>query len=112
MLDHHTARQTVQPAAFDPTPLPLRGDTMLGVCEALGQDFGFNPNWMRVAFAAPVLWNPWIAFAIYLGLGLVVGLSRLLAPPRREAVAAAAPLHLAAETPPAGEAREDIALAA
>ena len=105
MPDHQTA-------AFDPTPLPLRGDTMLGVCEALGQDFGFHPNWLRLAFAAPVLWNPWVAFAIYLALGVVVAISRLIAPQRRETVAAAAPLHLAAESEPASEAREEVALAA
>ena len=26
------------------TNLMLRNDTILGVCEAIGQDFGFNPN--------------------------------------------------------------------
>lgn len=62
--------------------LPLRRDTMLGVCEAIGQDFGFNPNWLRVALGSLVLWNPWGAFAVYLALGLVVGLSRLIAPQR------------------------------
>lgn len=95
--------------ALDPTPLPLRGDTMLGVCEAIGQDFGFHPNWLRLAFAAPVLWNPWIAFAIYLGLGVVVAFSRLIAPPRREPVPAAP--HLAAEAPAPTE-REELPLAA
>ena len=49
--------QTEQTAAIDTTPLPLRGDTMLGACEALGQDFGFNPNWLRIVLGSLVLWN-------------------------------------------------------
>ena len=102
------ADQTAQLAAFDPTPLPLRGDTMLGACEALGQDFGFNPNWLRVVLGSLVLWNPWGAFGIYLGLAAVVGVSRLLAPPRREKIGTAP--RPASETIPAED--EELALAA
>ena len=40
------------------TPLPLRNDTILGVCEAIGQDFGFNPLWLRLAFIAPLFFAP------------------------------------------------------
>jgi hypothetical protein len=40
------------------TNLMLRNDTILGVCEAIGQDFGINPNWLRVAFCVPIYWNP------------------------------------------------------
>ena len=40
------------------TNLMLRNDTILGVCEAIGTDFGFNPNWLRVAFCVPMFWNP------------------------------------------------------
>ena len=40
------------------TPLPLRNDTILGVCEAIGQDFGFNPLWLRLAFIAPIFFAP------------------------------------------------------
>ena len=58
--------------------LPFRGDTLLGVCEAIGQDLGFNPTWLRVAFAALLLWNPEVVVAIYLGLGLVVAITRWL----------------------------------
>lgn len=93
--------QTEQTAAIDTTPLPLRGDTMLGACEALGQDFGFNPNWLRIVLGSLVLWNAWGAFAIYLGLAAVVGISRLLAPPRREtAVAAPAAVEIEPEELP------------
>ena len=68
-------------------PLPLRSDTMLGVCEALGQDFGFNPNYLRIVLASLVVWNLEVAFGIYLGLGVVVAVSRWLAPAQRPASA-------------------------
>ena len=55
------------------TPLPLRNDTILGVCEAIGRDFGFNPIWLRLAFIAPLFFAPSLAIAAYFGLALVVG---------------------------------------
>jgi phage shock protein PspC (stress-responsive transcriptional regulator) len=60
--------------------LPLRSHTILGVCEALGEDFGINPMFLRVPFAASVLWSPTMAVAIYFALGAVVLASRLLFP--------------------------------
>jgi phage shock protein PspC (stress-responsive transcriptional regulator) len=62
------------------TPLPLRAHTILGVCEALGEDFGFNPVFLRIPLAACVIWSPAIAFGTYFGLGALVLLSRLLFP--------------------------------
>ncbi|HET9335445.1 MAG TPA: PspC domain-containing protein [Sphingomicrobium sp.] len=61
-----------------PTPLPLRHDTILGVCEAIGQDFGFNPTWLRLAFIAPIFFAPYAAVGAYLGLGVIVAATRLL----------------------------------
>jgi phage shock protein PspC (stress-responsive transcriptional regulator) len=60
--------------------LPLRAHTILGVCEAIGEDFGFNPTFLRVPFAASVLWSPLWAIVAYFALGAVVLLSRLLFP--------------------------------
>jgi phage shock protein PspC (stress-responsive transcriptional regulator) len=60
--------------------LPLRSHTILGVCEALGEDFGFNPIFLRVPLAASVIWNPLIAFGTYFVLGLIVFASRLAFP--------------------------------
>ena len=62
------------------TPLPLRHDTILGVCEAIGQDFGFNPLWLRLAFIAPIFVAPMAALAAYLGLGVIVAATRYFAP--------------------------------
>src|SRR3954468_5624836 len=62
------------------TNLLLRDDTMLGVCQGLGEDFGFNPIWLRMAFGAMLLINPIAVVGTYLGLGLLVGTSRLVFP--------------------------------
>ena len=71
--------------------LVLRNDTILGVCEALGEDFRFNPIFLRVTFAVGLLWNPSAMVAAYLALGLLVAVSRFLAPnPRRSAAPALA----------------------
>ena len=60
--------------------LPLRSHTILGVCEGIGEDFGFNPLWLRVPLAACVIWSPMIAFSTYFALGAVVLASRLFFP--------------------------------
>jgi phage shock protein PspC (stress-responsive transcriptional regulator) len=58
--------------------LVLRTDTLLGVCQAIGDDFGFNPIFLRIAFAVSLLWNPTAVIVSYLALGVVVLLSRLI----------------------------------
>ena len=60
--------------------LPLRSHTIFGACEAIGEDFGFNPVLLRVPFAASVLWSPMWAIGAYFALAAVVLLSRLLVP--------------------------------
>ena len=67
--------------------LPLRSHTILGVCEAIGEDFGFNPVFLRIPLAASVIWHPLIAIGTYFALGAVVLASRLLFPkPKADAV--------------------------
>ena len=63
--------------------LLTRGDTLLGVCEGLGEDLGFNPNYLRVLLAVGLLWNPTAVIATYLGLGVLVAATRWLVPTRR-----------------------------
>ena len=79
--------------------LPFRSHTILGVCEAIGEDFGFNPVFLRIPFAATVLFNPMMSVAAYLALGLLILASRLLFPNRKpetpEAVASAHPVPAA-----------------
>ena len=57
-----------------------RDDTFLGVCEGLGQDFGVDPLWFRVAFALAMFVQPLWVPAAYLSLGAVVLASRWLFP--------------------------------
>ena len=83
------------------TPLPLRSHTILGVCEAIGEDFGFNPNYLRIPLAASVLYSPMWAAIGYFALGLVVLVSRLVFPTRKQTEVKAQP-----EAVPANEQRE------
>lgn len=71
---------------------------IFGVCEAIGDDFGFNPNWLRAAMAPLVFWNPVVTLAGYLAVGLLVLATRLILPD----VTAPAALPLAA-SPTAAE---------
>lgn len=90
----------------DTTNLFRRRDTFFGICEAVGQDFGFNPLWLRLALIAPLFFFPVQTFAAYFGLGLIVLASRLLFP----APAAAPSVSTAAE--PAAQPADELALAA
>ena len=77
--------------------LPLRSHTILGVCEAIGEDFGFNPTILRVPFAASVLYSPMWAVIAYFAVGAVVLASRLLFPKAKaEAVAEQQPASVSA----------------
>jgi hypothetical protein len=60
----------------------------LGVCEAIGEDFGFNPIFLRVPLAAMVIVNAAWAFGAYFALGAIVLASRLLFPDRNAATKA------------------------
>jgi phage shock protein PspC (stress-responsive transcriptional regulator) len=66
--------------------LPLRSHTILGICEAIGEDFGFNPIFLRIPLAASVIWNPTFSIAAYVALGLGVLASRLLFPKAKAAL--------------------------
>lgn len=75
-----------------PIPVYARDHTIFGVCEALGEDLGFNPVFLRVPLAVCLLLNPWAVVATYAGLGVLVAVSRILAPnPKPVAEPAAEP---------------------
>lgn len=100
--------------------LIAREDTLLGVCQGLGEDIGIPPQLLRVAFAGLLFWNPMAAIATYLAAGLFVAALRFLVPNPRVAAAAAQAEEEAAEpasvpAPAAVEAQvraEPVALAA
>jgi phage shock protein PspC (stress-responsive transcriptional regulator) len=79
-----------------------RPDTFFGICEAIGQDFGFNPLWLRLAFVPALFFFPFQAPLAYLGLGLIVLASRKLFPVRGPAAAVVA-APIAAPAPAAIE---------
>ena len=92
--------------------LLTRDDTFFGICEGLGGDFGIHPNFLRLAFAGLLFWNPVAAISAYATAGLVVALTRWLVPePTAKAplvVLSEAPVEAAHEEEP----REPVALAA
>jgi len=94
-------------AAEPPAPLLLRDDTILGVCQGIGEDFGFSPTWLRVAFAAMLFVQPLWTIAAYLALGLLVAASRLLFPNRHPTAPAEAIVD-GAIAPSPGEALDDL----
>lgn len=85
-----------------------RSDTLLGVCQGIGEDLGFNPLWLRLALTAMLFLYPLWALGLYAALAVVVGASRWLFPaPRR-----AAPLETTGEVQAAEEIQESLPLAA
>jgi phage shock protein PspC (stress-responsive transcriptional regulator) len=78
-----------------------RDDTFLGVCEAIGEDFRISPLLLRLGMTAFLFFNPLAAVATYLGAGILIALSRWIAPnPRVTAPAAAEPEVVPAEPEP------------
>lgn len=76
----------------DQTNIFTRDDTLFGVCQALGEDFGFNPVYLRVALAVGMLWSPVAMLGAYVAAGALVFASRLIAPTvRRTATVGAQP---------------------
>ena len=89
-----------------------REDTMFGVCEAIGEDFRFNPLFLRIAFGAGLFLNPALAVGGYAAAGIVVLISRLAFPnPRRPkpAVVEAEPVAIDAAPQPLRADNETVA---
>lgn len=84
---HAAPAAAAETAAERQVPLPLRHDTLLGVCEAIGQDFGFNANFLRILLGVGLFWSPLGMIGLYLGLGAVVAVSRWFFPAARPAAA-------------------------
>lgn len=82
------------------TNLLLRNDTVLGVCEAIGQDFGFHPNWLRITLASLFYFFPVGVIGTYLALGLVVALTRWVAPDGAEILGTIEPVVAETEAAP------------
>jgi hypothetical protein len=91
----------------------LREDTLLGICQAIGEDFGFNPLWLRMAFGVSLLASPTVVIGTYLGLGVLIAISRLLFPnPRRRPTEARSETVAAEPATVAAEPEKELAVAA
>ena len=75
--------QYVDTANEDQVQARAPADTLFGVCYSIGQDFGFNPFFLRIALIALAVFSIPASLATYLALGLAVGLSRLFFPPQQ-----------------------------
>lgn len=80
------------------TDAPAAPQNLFGICARVGEDFGFNPLWLRLAFAGLLILNPVAVIGAYFALGVVVLTSRLLFPNRKPATPA--PVALVAEGQP------------
>ena len=66
------------------TPRPAaKKESLFGICQAIGDDFGFNPDFLRVALAVLLLADPKITVIGYALAGVVVLTSRLATRPWR-----------------------------
>jgi phage shock protein C len=65
---------------FPKPTLLTRDDTILGVCQALGEDFGFNPFLLRAALGASLLWNPVAIVSGYVAAAVLIGVIRAIFP--------------------------------
>ena len=92
--------------------LLTRDDTILGVCQGLGEDLGINPLWFRIAFAGLLYANPVAAIAGYLGLGVIVLATRLIVREPRRATPAVEAQPVTAPAAANNGAAEELAVAA
>ena len=74
----------------------FRHDTLLGVCEGLRQDVGFNANYLRLALAVGLLFSPVATVVGYIAMGVLIALSRWIFPPRTDEAPRAATEPVAA----------------
>lgn len=65
-------------------------DNLFGICARLGEDFGFNPLYLRVLFGMTLIFAPVVVLSTYFGLGALVLISRLVFPKQK---------HMAASQP-------------
>lgn len=55
-------------------------DNLFGICAVLGEEFHFNPLFLRLALAISLLWSPAIVLAVYFYTGIVLLVTRRLFP--------------------------------
>ena len=85
--------QTVQHVASEAQDYQMEEpQSLFGICQAAGEDLGINPTLLRVGLIGILFFNPAVMVGAYVGLGVVVGGSRLLFPKPGSAVQPATPV--------------------
>ena len=85
--------QTVQHVANEAQDYQLEEpQSLFGICQTAGEELGINPMLLRVGLIGILFFNPAVMVGAYVGLGAVVGGSRLLFPKPVSAVQSAAPI--------------------
>ena len=83
-----------QTANFEASEYQPNGpDKLFGVCQAIGEEFGFNPFFLRLALLGGMFFSLPAIVAAYTALGVTVALSRWLFP--RPVTGAGTPLAAA-----------------
>ena len=76
--------QEVQTANEQGPNVESKPDSLFGVCQAIGQDLGFNPFFLRLAFLGLGFFSIPATVAAYALLGIGVAASRWLFPANPE----------------------------
>jgi len=76
--------QDVQTANEQELTVESNPDSLFGVCQAIGEDFGFNPFFLRLGFLGIGFFSIPASIAAYALLGVGVAASRWLFPANRE----------------------------
>ena len=71
-----SAASATAPAPAVQPSLIRRQHTVLGVCEGIGEDLGFNPVVLRILFAGGVYFAPLAVIGTYFFLGGALALAR------------------------------------
>jgi phage shock protein PspC (stress-responsive transcriptional regulator) len=57
---------------------PAAKDNLLGICHAIGEDFGFNPIFLRIPLAVGIIFSAKWTLIAYAAMGAMVLVSHLL----------------------------------
>ena len=72
--------QDVQNANQETVEIKSNPDSLFGVCQSVGEDFGFNPFFLRIAFLGLGFFSIPVTIGAYALLGIGVAASRWLFP--------------------------------
>jgi len=78
--------QDVQTANEQTVEFKSNPDSLFGVCQSVGEDFGFNPFFLRLAFLGLGFFSIPVTVGAYALLGIGVAASRWLFPKAQAAV--------------------------